>query len=342
MSPSHLLPVALLLGCSAALAGAAESAPHRSALRIRDPFVLPDPASGTYYIYTATTQGIDSAEPRKGVDVYRSKDLDHWEGPTPVFEVPAGFWADQAVWAPEVHRYRGRYYLFVTLTSKQTLPTPPGRPPNVRRGTQIFVADKPTGPFQPISAEAQTPADWMALDGTLFVEAGVPYMVFCHEWIQITDGSMDLVRLTDDLACAVGEPRPLFHASAADWVRCRGDLGELFQGKRYHAYITDGAWFYRTKTGRLLMIWSSYGPRKYATGVAWSASGKVAGPWVQQPEPLFADDGGHGMIFNTFDGRTVLVLHQPNRKVERARFFAVEDLGDTIRLGPEITDFSRR
>jgi hypothetical protein len=42
------------------------------------------------------------------------------------------------------------------------------------------------------------------------------------------------------------------------------------------------------------------------------------------------------MLFETFDGRLVMVIHQPNRKVERARFFEVEDMGDTIRLKGEI------
>jgi len=40
------------------------------------------------------------------------------------------------------------------------------------------------------------------------------------------------------------------------------------------------------------MLWSSYGPRKYATGVALSASGTLAGPWIQQKEPLWMDDSG--------------------------------------------------
>jgi hypothetical protein len=236
-----------------------------------------------------------------------------------------------------VHRYNGRYYLFVTLTSTEALPTPAGRPQNLRRGTEILVADRPFGPFRPLGRGPQTPPDWMALDGTLWVENGVPYMVFAHEWIQITDGSMDLVRLEDDLSAAVGAPRKLFHASEADWVRCRGDLGELFQGKRYHAYITDGAWLHRTQTGQLVMLWSSYGPRKYATGVAVSASGTLAGPWIQQKEPLWEDDGGHPMLFRAFDGRLLMAIHQPNRRVERARFFEMDDSGDSVRLVREVT-----
>jgi arabinan endo-1,5-alpha-L-arabinosidase len=176
----------------------------------------------------------------------------------------------------------------------------------------------------------------MALDGSLWVEDGVPYMVFCHEWAQITDGSFDIVRLSDNLAKAVGEPKLLFSASAGPWVRCRGDIGELYQGKRYHAYVSDGNWLHRTKDGTLLMLWSSYGPTKYAVGIARSQSGSVAGPWEQLPDPLWSDDGGHPMLFKAFDGRLVMVIHQPNRKVERARFFEVEDLGNTLRLKGEL------
>ncbi len=337
--PRPLIALGVLLMTLAATA-AAETL-HRSDVRIRDPFVLPDPEAGVYYIYGTTTSGIfDAGVERKAIMVYRTKDLDHWEAPVPVFEVPENHWGRETAWAPEVHVYNGRYYLFVTLTSKDTLPTPEGRPQNVKRGTEVLVADSPMGPFQPIGDGPQTPHDWMALDGGLFVEDGVPYMVFCHEWAQIVDGSFDLVRLTDDLSAPVGEPELLFHASAAPWVRCRGDIGELYQGKRYHAYVSDGNWFHRSETGELLMLWSSYGPERYAVGIARSESGKVRGPWVQQEEPIWVDDGGHPMLFRTFDGRLAMVIHQPNRKVERARFFEMEDLGHTLRIKEEIQPFN--
>ena len=45
---------------------------------------------------------------------------------SPAWAVPAGHWGRETVWAPEVHRYQGKYYLFVTLTSSDTLPTPEG------------------------------------------------------------------------------------------------------------------------------------------------------------------------------------------------------------------------
>jgi len=165
----------------------------------------------------------------------------------------------------------------------------------------------------------------MALDGTLWVEDGTPYMVYCHEWVEIVDGTVELVRLVDDLSDVVGEPVVLFRGSDAPWGRPLK--------RRQDGYVTDGPYLYRTRTGRLLMIWSGFGAGGYTTGLAVSGSGSVRGPWTQVPEPLFAGDGGHGMLFRRFDGTLMLVLHQPNRSPdERARLFEVEDTGEGIRL----------
>lgn len=52
-----------------------------------------------------------------GVEAYKSKDLKNWEGPVRVFTVPVDNWITGEVWAPEVHAYKGKYYLFATLNS---------------------------------------------------------------------------------------------------------------------------------------------------------------------------------------------------------------------------------
>ena len=169
-------------------------AQQRSAIQIRDPFILPVFESNTYFMYRQMSVRLDDGRRRQGVGVYTSQDLQQWQGPKPVFHFPDGFWADQSVWAPEVHRYNGHYYLFATFTAKE----------------------------------------------------------------------------------------------------------------------------------------------KYAVGIACSSSGKVAGPWHQTETPLLANDGGHGMIFKTFDGRLVMAIHQPNQGNIRVRLFELEDVGETLRVRQEI------
>ena len=147
---------------------------------------------------------------------------------------------------------------------------------------------------QPI--RLQTPIDYMALDGTLYVEDNQPYMVFCHEWVQIVDGTVEYVRLDKDLAEAIGSPVRMFNGSAC----CVAEPGE--------SYVTDGCFMYRTRTGKLLMIWASFGPDGYAECVAESLTGKISGPWRQQSEPLFKKDGGHAMI-SSLPGLTARNIH---------------------------------
>jgi beta-xylosidase len=303
----------------------------RKDLYIRDPFILPDSATKTNYLHKSMSVKMKNGQSRGGVVVYISKDLKTWEGPIPVFHFPDGFWADKSVWAPEVHKYKDKYYLFVTFTSKDKLPTPKGRPQNVKRATQILVADSATGPFKPFKNKPHTPEDWMSLDGTLWVEDDIPYMIFYHEWWQVTDGTMELVQLKDDLSDVIGRPKTLFKATDAKWAKSLRDIG----GKR-HGYVTDGPFLYRTKNGRLVMIWSSFGQDKYMVGLARSATDKVAGPWEQMDEPLLAANGGHGMIFRTFQDQLIMAIHQPNSGDIRAHLFELEDTGESLRIKKEL------
>jgi hypothetical protein len=173
----------------------------------------------------------------------------------------------------------------------------------------------------------------MSLDGTLWVENGTPYMVFCHEWIQVTDGTIELMQLKKDLLENDGIPQTLFSATQAKWAKSLDEVGVKHENKIKKGYITDGPFLYRTNNGKLLMIWSSFGLDKYAVGLAESETGSIKGPWKVILEPLFKANGGHGMIFKTFDGQLKLVLHQPNNSpMERAQLFDLEDAGNIIRI----------
>jgi hypothetical protein len=150
----------------------------------------------------------------------------------------------------------------------------------------------------------------MTLDGTLFVdEGGQPWMVYAHEWLQLIDGTIEAIRLSADLSYAIGEPIHLFRASEASWLRT------MTPGTRALApYVTDGPQVRRLSSGALLMLWASYkagdtSQADYVETSAVSRSGALAGPWEQQ-EILVDGNAGHGMVFDTFDGRPMLILHR--------------------------------
>ena len=170
-----------------------------------------------------------------------------------------------------------------------------------------------------------TPASWLCLDGTLHLDATDRWLVFCHEWLQCGDGEVCALQLSHDLRRATGEPRLLFRASEAAWTRPAKAMTELATAPPPH-YVTDGPFLHRTPDGELVMLWSSFGEDGYAMGLARSTSGALEGPWRQDDQPIWSEDGGHGMVFRTFDGQLHLTLHRPNQTpFERAVFVPLDE-----------------
>jgi arabinan endo-1,5-alpha-L-arabinosidase len=268
----------------------------RTDIQIRDPYVLPLPKEGRYLLFGSTDKNIWSG-PGTGFDCYESRDLENWNGPIPAFRPPPGFWSNTQFWAPECHPWQGGYCLFATFARD-------GR----ERGTQILAADRPEGPYRVHSDGPVTPRDWECLDGTLYADAdGKPWVVFCHEWVQVEDGEICAMPLSDDLRRTAGEPVLLFRASAAAWARPFESRG------RPNNWVTDGPFLHRLADEQLLMLWSTIGYEGYAMGYAVSESGGILGPWRQSPQALYGKDGGHGMLFRDFDGRLLMTLHHPNQ-----------------------------
>lgn len=282
-----------------------------SEIHIRDPFILT--FENKYYLFG--TPGKYSWEGVGGFFCSVSDDLEEWTEPALCFEVPDGFWATKNFWAPEVHEYRGKFYMFASFFAEGHM-----------RATQILVADRPEGPYIPWSCPV-TPSHWMCLDGTFYVEDGVPYMVFCHEWLQTKDGEMCAIRLSDDLKHAVGEPRVLFTASQPHWAKSGGDC-----------FVTDGPFMHRTKGGKLIMIWSSFDKNdNYVEAVAVSSNGSINGEWIHCQNLVFDSDGGHGMLFYDLDGKLRFTMHSPNTPHgnERAKIFTVQEIADDPYLSIE-------
>lgn len=258
---------------------------HIDELCIRDPFLIEE--NGKYYLTGSKGKG-DEFRPlfddQDAFLCYESTDLIHFYGPYILFDG----WDSFEYWAPEIHKYNNKYYLFGTVHLK-----------NKRRGTYIFVSDNITGPYLPISDESITPSDEEALDGTLFVDEGKPYLIYCHEWLQIHNGGMKICELSQDLTKRIGKPITIFNAKDAKWV------GENDRG----GFVTDGP-FVVKENGEYKMIWSSFDKKEtYSLSVATSKH--LLSGWVLEETTRYCDDRGHGMLIN-LNGEQHLVSHKPN------------------------------
>ncbi len=264
-------------------------------IRLSDPAILADEATQTYYM-TGT-----------GGRLWKSKDLATWDGPYEVIATDPESWMgpDPMVWAAELHAYRDKYYDFATFTNRAVhIDTVAGNEIE-RRASHVLVSDTPDGPYVPMADSTYLPPDMPTLDGTFWVDTdGKPYMVYCYEWLQNQNGTMEKIELKPDLSGTVGEATLLFRASDSPWSRQERDDGTVGP-----SVVTDGPWLFRTGSGRLGMLWTSWVHDVYVQGVAYSESGTLDGPWIQEPEPITPPNFGHGMLFQSFEGKDLMSVH---------------------------------
>ncbi|NLD63316.1 MAG: family 43 glycosylhydrolase [Bacteroidales bacterium] len=291
-----------------------------------DPFIFPDTKSRTYYL-TGT-----------GGRLYKSTDLKMWTGPYSIIDL-TGTWMDgNFVAAAEIHYIGGKYYLAGTWNDHSVVIQAVPRRYNVPLNqTQLLVSDSPEGPYKPLVDEHDFclgPEDWDIIDGTLYEENDTTYMVFVHEWTQLIDGTMDYMPLSKDLTHRTAEPTTIFRASEASWSKEMNSIGEATFGMKMPGWVTDGPQLFRTKTGKLGMLWSSWGVNRYAQGIAYSESGTIKGPWIQEKEAFKGDNSGHGMLFTTFEGKRLFIIHHAEGNGPRKpQLYEVDDSSDKLILG---------
>jgi beta-xylosidase len=290
---------------------------------LSDPFILADAKTAMYYM-TGT-----------GGMLWKSKDLKLWDGPYRVAETDSTSWMGPRpmIWAAEIQPYKDKYYYFATFTNRAVkIDTVKG---NVieRRACHVLVSDRPDGPFVPMKDSIYLPADKPTLDGTLWIDKdGKPYMVYCYEWLQNWNGTIEKIELKPDLSGTIGESTLLFRASDAPWSREKDDNGNEKPNK-----VTDGPYLFYTGTGRLGMIWTSWIHNVYAQGVAYSANGTLDGQWIQEKDIITPPNFGHGMLFRALNGKLLMSIHSHRdvngRYIRIPHLFEVDLSGDKLVVG---------
>lgn len=290
---------------------------------LSDPFILADKKTNLYYM-TGT-----------GGMLWKSPDLKLWEGPYSVTQTDPNSWMGPKpmIWAAEIHPYRGKYYYFATFTNRDVKIDSVQGHVIERRACHVLVSDQPDGPYVPMQDPTYLPAHMPTLDGTLWVDTdGKPYMVYCYEWLQNLNGTMEKIELKPDLSGTIGTPTLLFRASDSPWSREKDANGNDKPHK-----VTDGPYLFRTGTGRLGMIWTSWIYDVYTQGVAYSESGTLDGPWIHEKEPITPLNFGHGMLFHTLEGKLLMSIHSHKSINGRYRriphLFEVDVSGDRLVVG---------
>ena len=272
---------------------------------VRDPFVLT--VGETCRLYAA--EGT-SVRQRFG------KDLKTWDAGSVVWraeDVPALKGAT-AVSSPEVHAYKGAYYLFVTVDGAQG------------RGVWVFRAKHPKGQFVPHGKAALTPKGVAAFDGTFFEDNRVPHLVYAEPSSGDKPGRLAAVRLSDDLSQTVGEPFALFTAAAAKTIKWAGN-----------PVVAASPALRRVVGGDLYLLWSTLCNGRAVTIQTRSQSRHLKGPWVEQKALVRGDSASPSFAYGS-NGQTYLAVHQPNSPATESKmtlYSVVESVSGFTILKPE-------
>lgn len=323
----HKLLLLLVFISHASLSGAQSNRSRRvleniplDSINLSDPFILADQKTNMYYM--TGTGGL----------LWKSKDLKYWNGPYNVVKTDSNSWMGPKpmIWAAEIHAYKGKYYYFATFTNRAVIIDTFRGNKIERRASHVLVSDQPDGPYVPMKDSVYLPANKPTLDGTFWVDTdGKPYMVYCYEWLQNWNGTIEKIELKPDLSGSIGEGKVLFLASDSPWSREKDETGADKPNK-----VTDGPYLFNTGTGRLGMIWTSWIYDVYTQGVAYSQSGTLDGPWIHDIEPITPPNFGHGMLFRTLEGKMLMSVHSHknvNGRYQRIpHLFQVDFSGDKL------------
>lgn len=256
-------------------------------IRMGDPFV-------SFYDGRYTLVGTNYQD---GFRAFTSGNLVDWQ--------PAGvIWRDEtgacrgSYWAPEIHAWRGQFYLVFSCQMDLS---------SGSRGYRLglAVADRVTGPYRTVALP------WFEdfgsnIDAHVFIDADRPYLFF--DKVGATDGviwgQLFAVELDPTLERALDEP--VFVSGASQPWEKPGSRNET----------NEGAFVFK-RGGRYYLTYSGNGYRDPDYGIGYQTAASPLGPWTKsQDNPVLARDEasgvsgpGHSSMVPSPDGTELFIVY---------------------------------
>ena len=239
-----------------------------------------------------------------------SGDLRSWVGPYDVLDQDTASWigAEPVITSPEIHKFAGKYYYMATFERPDVVLQDADGCPFARRSCVALVADDIRGPYRTIDSSSSLLVESeMAAHPTFGVDPlGASYMIYTHQGEQNGDGTVQIVRFSDDMGSRVGEAYIMFSAARNMWS------GEVVDGERRFSPVMEAPFLFITDESEMGILFTSYIGGEKAVGVAYTMTGEYGynGPWVVEPQPLLTGGVGSASIFTDYDGTKVLVVNK--------------------------------
>jgi GH43 family beta-xylosidase len=227
-----------------------------------------------------------------------------------VFDPPPGLPYSKGLWAPEIHRIDGRWYIYVAADD--------GKNENHRLYVLENSARDPLKGEWEWKGRIGDSTQW-AIDGSVFRHNGQLYLIWSG-WEGNTNGQQDLY------ICRMKNPwtpeteRVRISSPVYDWEK-HGDLND--PSNPPHVSVNEGPQFL-SRGEKLFIVYSASGcwTEQYALGLLSAHTGSNlldSTSWKKHPEPVFTaapENGvyapGHNSFFTSPDGTENWILYHAN------------------------------
>lgn len=197
---------------------------------------------GTYYL-SCTGNSQDYR-------IMMSEDLVNWRGGAVAFSIPSGSsWKNGWLWAPEIQRINGRFYLYYSAGNSSSL------------HVGVADSDTPQGPYTDRSFNKPLISAW-SIDACCLVDGDQLYLYYAH------GGPIWVRKLRD----------PLTVDTSVTAREC------ITPDVPWEGGVNEGPCVFK-RGGIYYMLYSGNGAdtANYGVGEAWAAN--PLGPWTKQPGP---------------------------------------------------------
>ena len=210
------------------------------------------------------------------------------------------------IWAPELHTFDNKWYIYYTAGASADLAT-----------QRTFVlenanADPTSGAWTDKGQIRDSTADFFAIDGTVLTHNGKNYFAWSGQAMP-ADNTQRLYIAAMSNPWTLETKRTLISSPDYSWEKSGAPPA-----------VNEGPEFITNPQGRLLLVYSASGcwTDDYALGVLMLKAGGdplVAADWTKHPTPIFvkqpangAYGPGHNSFFKSVDGQEDWILYHAN------------------------------
>lgn len=264
-----------------------------------DPWVVED--GGFYYYMNTTGSNLTIRRTRNLADLASADVRVVWTPPA------TGPYSKQ-LWAPELHRLNGKWYIYFAADGGKN------------EGHRIYVVENasanPLDGTWTFKGKVADATDKWAIDATVFIERGQNYILWSG-WEGDRDGDQRLYIAHLRNPWTIDSPRTEISRATHPWEQV-GDLPN--RADTPHVNVNEGPEILQ-HAGRTFLTYSASGcwTDFYELGLLEQTPGSdplAADSWVKTNDPVFRGDSaagvvapGHNSFFRATDGTDWLVYH---------------------------------